>query len=195
MTAVTQRWLPEHLNIPIHFRVGGTDDTVDPNWNETSFHTPEPVIIPLNRREGLGLVSEVSCHSRVFFWGEGSDNALTFEWRPYLKFLIGRGRYLRALHDTCEMSYHHRRFRLCPPFQECSGNGSMQVSRNPLPPVVEPRVRVPLRPARTVGRPASQANKTEFAPSGSPRRTRLFHGASWHALFEGMDSGNTRRGA
>src|SRR4029077_10734916 len=70
----------EHLNIPIHLRIGSSDDTVDPTWNQTSFHTPEPVTNPLNLARDFAWYQEVSSKSRVFFWGEGPDNALLYEW-------------------------------------------------------------------------------------------------------------------
>jgi len=45
-----------------------------------------------------------------------------------------------------------------------------------------------------VGRRARQASKTEFAPSGSPRRIRIFHGASLARFIRGNGSWEYRRG-
>jgi len=182
----------EHLNIPIHFRVGGTEDSIDPNWNQTSFHTPEPVINILNRSKDLAWFRDVSCYSRVFFWGEGSDNALTYEWRPYLKFLIGRGRYLRALRNTCQHVISHRRIPLLPSvprmLRERFDAGFKEPS---FPPWLNPEFesRCGLR-ARWEEERAKQARPSSLHPV-RPDAYESFTGPLWHALFEGMAPGNT----
>lgn len=183
----------EHLKIPIHLRIGGPDDIVDPNWNHTSFHTPEPVASPLNLAKNLAWFQEVSSHSRVFFWGEGSDNALTYEWRPYLKFLIGRGRYLRALSDTCRHVIHHRRIPLLPSIPRMVRVRFDPDFKQPaFPPWLNPEFesRYGLR-ARWEEQLARQARLNSLHAI-RPNAYESFTGPLWQALFEGMDSGNTR---
>jgi len=182
----------KHLNIPIHLRTGGSDDTVDPAWNQTSFHTPEPIPSPLNLENDLAWFQEASSHSRVFFWGEGSDNALSYEWRPYLKYLIGRGRYLRAVSDTCRHVIHHRRIPLLPSIPRM-----VRVRFDPdyklpsFPPWLSPEFesRYRLR-GRWEEQRAKEASLSLLHPV-RPDAYTSFTGPLWQALFEGLDSGNT----
>ena len=183
----------EHLNIPIHLRIGGESDTVDPNWNQTSFHTPEPVTGPLNLAKHLAWFQEVSSYSRVFFWGEGSDNALTYEWQPYLKFLIGRGRYLRALSDTCRHVIHHRRVPLLPSIPRMVRERfDPDFKKTSFPPWLNPEFesRCGLR-ARWEEDRAKQVRLSSLHPI-RPEAYESFTGSVWQALFESLDSGNTR---
>ena len=185
--------IAEHLNIPIHFRVGGRDDCVDPNWDQTCFHTPEPVAAPLNHAKYLAWFQEVFSCSRVFFWGEGSDNALTYEWRPYLKYLIGRGRYLRALSDTCRHIIHHRRIPLLPSIprmiQDRFDSSFKKIS---FPPWLNPEFesRYELR-ARWEDHRAQAAGLNSLH-SIRPGAYESFTGPLWQALFGGVDCGNHR---
>jgi asparagine synthase (glutamine-hydrolysing) len=183
----------EHLGIPIHLRIGGRDDSFDPTWNHTSFHTPEPLHSPLNLAKELAWFREVSSSSRVFFYGEGSDNALTHEWRPYLRFLIGRGRYLRALFDICRHIICHRRIPLLP-------SAPKMIRQRFDPDYKQPRFPTWLSPKfesryglreRWEDQRAKQARLSSLHPI-RPDAYESFTGSLWQALFERLDSGNTR---
>jgi asparagine synthase (glutamine-hydrolysing) len=181
----------EHLGIPIHLRIDD-GNAVDPTWNEKSFHTPEPVT-NFHLARYLAWFQEVSSHSRVFFWGEGSDNALTYEWQAYLKFLIGRGRYLRALRDTCRHVIHHRRIPLLPSIPRMVRVRFDRDFKLPsFPPWLNPEFesRYGLR-ARWEEQRAKEAKLSSLHPV-RPDAYESFTGPLWQVLFEGMDSGNTR---
>jgi asparagine synthase (glutamine-hydrolysing) len=45
----------------------------------------------------------------VFFYGEGPDNALKFEWRPYLSYLARGRRWTRLIRDVLQHVIAHRR--------------------------------------------------------------------------------------
>ena len=65
----------------------------DPCWHELTFSTAEPSItitIPQARDD---LTHEMAHGAAVWFYGEGPDNALTFEWRSYLRWLRQRGKW------------------------------------------------------------------------------------------------------
>ena len=82
-----------HLGIPIECR---DRSNVAVNWEHISFSLPEPSPDAcLIASERLFWMQTSSC-SRVFFYGEGPDNALLPEWRPYVTHLArnGRGRLL-----------------------------------------------------------------------------------------------------
>lgn len=181
----------EHLEIPIHFRVGGPEDTVDPNWHQTSFHTPEPIARPLNLAKDFAWFQRASDHSRVFFWGEGSDNALGYEWRPYLNYLIGRRRYLRAARDICAHIVAHRRIPLLPTIPKMIRERLDPDCALPsFPPWLNPEFesRYGLR-ARWEEHRARETNPNSLHPI-RVGAYQSFTGSLWQVLFEGMDSGN-----
>jgi asparagine synthase (glutamine-hydrolysing) len=100
----------EHLGIPIHVRDLSTT-LIHPGWDQAKIHTPEAVN-PLN------LVSErddflcASKYARVWFHGEGPDDALKYEWRWYLGYLAKGRRVGRLIGDVCRHMWQHRRVPL-----------------------------------------------------------------------------------
>jgi len=110
MTSVYDRLIPDserhyaglvarHLDIPIHFDVRD-DETSIADWEHVAVHTPEPVDNPPAFVAGTQFLQKMSAFARVFLYGEGPDNALRYEWRPYLSYLLaGRrlGPLIRAL--------------------------------------------------------------------------------------------------
>ena len=98
MTSVYDRLVPEmdrpfatevaeFLDIPIHFDVRD-DETSITNWPEAIVHTPEPVANPAAFSAGVRFLAGRADLARVFLYGEGPDNALRYEWRPYLSHLV-----------------------------------------------------------------------------------------------------------
>ena len=86
------------LGIPIEFS-GWTKDTFDPEWQQTSFHTPEPVSHPARLPADSTYHQRMAAHSRVAFYGEGPDNALHYEWPTYLSYLMRHRRFVLLLRD------------------------------------------------------------------------------------------------
>ena len=76
----------EHLNIPIRYDVRD-DETSIADWDQVSVHTPEPVDNPPAFAAGVEFFKDVATQARVFLYGEGPDNALRYEWRPYVSYL------------------------------------------------------------------------------------------------------------
>ena len=66
------------------------DETSIADWDRVSVHTPEPVDNPPAFAAGVEFPEEDGRRRRgVFLYGEGPDNALRYEWRPYLSHLAG----------------------------------------------------------------------------------------------------------
>jgi len=99
------------LGIPIHYREG-TDDVWDPEWHRTSIHTPEPTGNPMNLVADRASYRRMSSYARVLFYGEGPDNALRYEWRAYVSFLLRRQQVRRLLADIGSHLVAHRRIPL-----------------------------------------------------------------------------------
>jgi asparagine synthase (glutamine-hydrolysing) len=98
----------EHLSIPIHFQ-DLTGRVIDPNWTDTAVRTPEPVTNPMNlvsdRRDYLAMAR----HSRVWFYGEGPDNALRNEWKPYFSYSVRQRHFGRLAKNAWELVVRSRR--------------------------------------------------------------------------------------
>src|SRR5579872_508488 len=86
----------KHLGIPIYFDKWD-DKPVNAQWEQTPFRTAEPCVSPWDVLSNRAYWREAGKRSRVFFWGEGPDNALLLEWRPYLSYLREKRRYGRIL--------------------------------------------------------------------------------------------------
>ncbi len=98
----------DRLGIPIHYIVCD-DQLIDPEWNRRPFRTPEPSVYSLQRAQKLVYYRSLAEHGRVFFHGEGPDNALEYEWKPYLRYLAQGGRWSRLARDVFQHAIAHRR--------------------------------------------------------------------------------------
>jgi len=173
-----------HLKIPIRFRQSA--ETTSANWEQTSFSTPEPHIsawtVPIERGfwQGLGT------YSRVFFFGEGPDNALRFEWRPCVSYMLRRGLYLRLLKSLTGTLFSQR----YPPFWFRLSNG-MRNRETPalFPPWINPTLesRLGLR-ERWQALDSAQVSNHPWRPAGYAS----FQIPLWQTLFEYFDAAITR---
>ena len=88
----------KHLGIPIHFYASG-QEILTP-WDEQPLSpAPEPVADPFAYVQGVEYQKQIASHSRVFFYGEGPDNALRCDWRAHLAHLVQERRWHRLLPD------------------------------------------------------------------------------------------------
>jgi asparagine synthase (glutamine-hydrolysing) len=123
----------ERLGIPIRFHeLSGK--IYDSAWAEAGVHTPEPVANPLNLVSDREQYQAMAGYSRVWFYGEGPDNALRHEWRPCLTYLAGRRHFGRLAKTAVELVVRSRRVpflrRLVRPLQ---ARWSGQSERSPFP--------------------------------------------------------------
>jgi asparagine synthase (glutamine-hydrolysing) len=100
----------EHLGIRIFYNV---QDDEPWGWEPGSppIHTPEPTQNPLAAESLRRCYCEFSAHARVFFWGDGPDASLLYEWRAHLLYLIRRGRWGRLCRD---LALHVKAFKRVP---------------------------------------------------------------------------------
>ena len=78
-----------------HIRHAIDDETYDPDWGSNPLQLAEPSFRLLNLRHTAAMHADMQRHAKVWFWGEGPDNALEFDWRPYLRWLAGRREWRR----------------------------------------------------------------------------------------------------
>ena len=85
----------------IQHRLRPMDDSCyDPLWHTRDIHTPEPSLSVANAVHDRLFRAEMAEVSPVWFYGEGPDNALTFEWSAYLRWLWMRREWRRFVGDA-----------------------------------------------------------------------------------------------
>ena len=97
-----------HLNIPIRFDVRDHETSITRS-DDLSVRTAEPVDNPAAFAAGIRFSKDAARWTRLFFYGEGPDNALLYEWQPYLSNLLSGKRYgrlVRAL--SYDLAMHPR---------------------------------------------------------------------------------------
>jgi asparagine synthase (glutamine-hydrolysing) len=173
-----------HLKIPIRFRQSA--ETTSANWERTTFSMPEPHssarTVPIEREfwQGLGT------YSRVFFFGEGPDNALRFEWRPCVSYMLRHGLYLRLLTSLTATLFSQR----YPPFWFRLSNGMRARQTESLfPPWINPTLesRLGLR-ERWQALDSAPVSNHPWRPAGYAS----FQIPLWQTLFEYFDAAITR---
>lgn len=172
-----------HLNIPIHYRQSA--ETCLENWEQIPFSTPEPSpsawTVPAERRFWQALRT----YSRVFFFGEGPDNALHFEWRPCLSYLIEHRLYGRALRSVAATVFSQK----YPPFWWRIRNGlRARDTEDVFPPWVEPSLEARLRlRERWAAFNSPPVSIHPLRPAGCAS----LQIALWQAMFESFDTATT----
>ena len=63
------------------------DDYYDRHWETCNIQTPEPTRSIISAAQERKFGAEMAKEAQVWFFGEGPDNALKFEWRAYLGWL------------------------------------------------------------------------------------------------------------
>jgi asparagine synthase (glutamine-hydrolysing) len=103
--------IARRLGIAIDFR-RWDPQSVDAEWYRGTFHTPEPLPYPTSISSDSTYFRRVALHSRVVFYGEGPDNALRYEWCPYLSHLVRQRRFGWLLRDIGSDVISQRRIPL-----------------------------------------------------------------------------------
>ena len=177
-----------HLGIAINDCDWG-EVTLDAHWESMPFHTPEPRACPWALRAFQLDCRKIGPYSRVFFYGEGPDNALRFEWQVFLSFLVRERRFVHLFHSIGPTMFSQR----VPPFwgrisrtfrHATSDHLPAQQSSLPVWLNAEFESRLQLR-SRVVA-------KQKAAPLVNPWRPlgyESLHSPLWQESFEAFDPG------
>jgi asparagine synthase (glutamine-hydrolysing) len=179
-----------HLGIPIRYFDWGSE-SVDPEWEHSPPLTSEPVSDLWTMRGHKKFWRETETCGRVFLFGEGPDNALQFEWRPYVSHLVRERKYGRLLGDLSATVTTQWR----PPFWTRMTHGmgnwwaGQKVRPSAFPAWINPNLeaRLQLR-ARWEAVPSPTSVIHPLRPQGYAS----FQFANWQELFEWHDAGRTR---
>lgn len=135
--------------------------------------------------------AEMARHSRVHFYGEGPDNALLYEWKPYLAWLWRRGDLARLFGDIVGHVAAHRRVPLIGTlvrnqvrkFGTATKHGGAG-EQNPFPPWLNPELaaRLKLRERwEAWARPLASSHPVRPVGHAS------FDLSLWQQMFRGFD--------
>ena len=197
-TAVFDRLIPDEeryysglvaqrLGIPIHYRVRD-DNVIDPEWSRRPIRTPEPAAYSVARAQELDRYRSLAEHGRVYFYGEGPDNALTYEWQPYLAYLARGRRWTRLTQGIFQHVVAHRRILPMDTILSYGRRVAGEADEPGFPPWLDDGFA-----ARTDARARWEAMRT---PSDAPHPVRpagfrSFASPLWQRVFEATDPGYT----
>jgi asparagine synthase (glutamine-hydrolysing) len=102
-----------HLGIPIFYNVLD-DEPWECAPGSAPIHTSEPFDNPLGLEAYRRYHCEISKHARVFFWGDGPDAALFYEWRRHLNYLMHQRKWGRLCRDLAHHATAFKRIPLLP---------------------------------------------------------------------------------
>jgi asparagine synthase (glutamine-hydrolysing) len=180
----------QHLGIQIHYFDWGAE-SVDPDWERNPRLTSEPTLDPWTMPAYEKYWRQIESCDRVFLFGEGPDNALRFEWWPYISYLVHQGRYGRLVRDLFATLVSQRR----PPFwtRITYGMKTMWIGQKEKPlsfpawlnPSIEARLQLRARWQEFL-------YPTQLIHPLRPEGYASFHIALWQDMFEWHDAGRTR---
>jgi asparagine synthase (glutamine-hydrolysing) len=197
-TAVFDRLIPDEeryysglvakrLGIPIHYRVRD-DNVIDPEWSRRPIRTPEPAVYSVARAQEVNRYRSLAEHGRVFFYGEGPDNSLMYEWRPYLAYLARERRWTRLIRDVSQHMIAHRRILPMSTILSYGRRIAVEEREQGFPPWLDDDFA-----ARTDARSRWQTMRSP-ADSPHPVRPAGFDSLAsplWQRVFEATDPGYT----
>jgi len=100
-----------HLGIQHQIR-DGIAEGVNEHWDACRIRTPEPPSNPMLLDKDWAFARGMARSHRVVFYGEGPDNALWYEWQPYLRHLARQNRWGSLVGESLRHLIAHRRLPL-----------------------------------------------------------------------------------
>jgi asparagine synthase (glutamine-hydrolysing) len=178
-----------HLRIPIRFWLLD-DDSESLGGFGSPICPSEPRVEPESYGTETERYREMAAQARVVFYGEGPDNALYYEWHPYLGYLWRNRRWGKMLLDVGRHVAVHRKIPLLATIP-----GRIRARRDrkkwqiPFPQWLNPKLidRYDLR-----GRWQSWNNPPPARHPVRPKGYRSMQTPLWTQLFESLDAGCTR---
>jgi asparagine synthase (glutamine-hydrolysing) len=181
----------EHLGIPIHYRdLRGKPGFA--TWDALSIATAEPVSDPASVRRERAYYRELAACCRVCFFGEGPDNALHYEWQPYLSYLRDKRRYGRLFFDVSDLAVRHRRIPLLSSLpHRLRERRREQWQEASFPEWLDSGFESRLR-LRSRWEEMASSSAAESPHPVRPLAYNSFNSVLWEALFHGFDAEQTR---
>jgi asparagine synthase (glutamine-hydrolysing) len=175
------------LAIPINYYAL---DEPGGGWAFSATRTPEPLGTVTDVGAESRCYSDMAAHSRVAFYGEGPDNALLYEWRPHLTYLLRGGRWGRLVADAAKHLIAHKRVPLLSTIPGMVRARRISKQHAPsFPNWMAPELVIRLRLRE---RWDDQHAKTEYLHPIRPRAYASLLTPLWQSLFEAFQPSYTR---
>ncbi len=175
----------KHLGIPVHFR-DRSGKFIDPGWEDLPIHTREPNPAPTNLNWDREEQRVMAAYSRVWFYGEGPDNALRHEWENYMALLFRRRQFVQLAKRLGEMVTRSRRI---PFLSRIAGSLSAgKASKGEcFPEWLQPDLVLRLK-LRERWEEVQRAAATPSPHPWRPQAYRSFQQPIWESLFSESDA-------
>jgi asparagine synthase (glutamine-hydrolysing) len=173
----------EALSIPISYLVADNYELYE-RWEDAKVRKPEPDNDPLTAVV-FDQVEQVAAHSRVAFYGEGPDNLLYYEWRPYVTELLRNRDCVRLAADVARYVLSQHRLPLVRGIPTRLRRVARRQSKPPdCPSWMNPEVATRLL---SLQRPTTRAEARHIRPKAYASMASVL----WQSLFETYDPGVT----
>ena len=174
-----------HLGIRHHLFVMD-DPSEDDLWTRIPEPRPEPASLPWAANQSRRDYARLASLGRVYFFGEGPDNALRYEWKPYLGYLARQRRWGKLWKDVGLHVWLHRRIPLLSTLPRMAkADRAKGPSEAQLPEWLNPEFSARLHleeRRREIWTTVASGHPTRPSSYGS------FKSPLWQCLFEGCDS-------
>jgi asparagine synthase (glutamine-hydrolysing) len=181
-----------HLGIELNLRPYD-DLTYDPEWRTWPMRSAEPSIGVVCARPDRMMALEQAGRARVWFFGEGPDNALMFEQRAYFSWLLERRNWLR-MGEAALLYLKAKGFdgwgQTLRRHVGRRGAADESIDESiDVPPWIDRALveRVGLRERIRSGHGRAGDEAPEPRHPWHPRAVASFHDPIWPALFDGFD--------
>ena len=153
-----------------------------PEWPDTLLAgAPEPFVRPIPG-PALRCYQDMAAHSPVAFYGEGPDNALLFEWRTYLDWLVRSRRWLRIGLDGASFILTQRRLPFLQTVRSSMARRDMAAAAIRLPRWISPALAERLELERRVREEETWSGESPHAIR--PRAHRSLTDPIWQRVFD-----------
>jgi asparagine synthase (glutamine-hydrolysing) len=158
----------------------------DPDWRALVSVGAEPSMSILTERFDHALSCDMAAKAPVWLYGEGPDNALTFEWRSYFRWLWQRASYVRLVSGGAALLATTSRREWATAASRMARLSSPWIERAPSEPVAW--LQPDFARASDVGRRAADWHAAICgAHPWRPRAMASFGCAIWPSSLERMD--------
>jgi asparagine synthase (glutamine-hydrolysing) len=182
------------LGIPIQF-ICAAETNAFARGTGRPLLTPEPVDISPGSEIEREPDRRFSSCARVFLHGEGPDNALFYEWRPYFSYLLRQRRFGNLLQDLWRHVVINRQFPLPSAiFKRLLTKRAADTGGPVYPEWMNPELesRLQLRARWELFRRNQPTPATSTVHAVRPRGYASLQLPAWQEMFEGQDQGRTR---
>jgi len=201
-TAVFDRLIPDeerhyagiaaaHLRIPVHFHPRD-DDQILSRGALPGTPLADPFFVSeFGPDADSGVPGAIARQARVALYGEGPDNALTYEWKSYVKHELAHARYGTLLREAIAFPFLFGTVPLLRRLSRAPASSDGSAAYDGFPAWLNPEFAQRLRLRERIEHAGANGGASTVHPA-RPHAHAGFLTHGWRALFEPYDPGITR---